>query len=77
MNLAYLEASSPVEIHEPPNIILCLPSKQGVEKSSYMYEVLNPGKPLKWSSHHSHVLPNTSLNPFIFEGYKSTGYLDF
>ena len=38
-------------------IMVCLPSKQGVEKSSYKKLVLNPGRPLKWSSVHSHTLP--------------------
>ena len=55
-------------------IMLCRPSKQGVEKSSYSKWALKSPSPLKWSSIHSHTFPKTSQKPASEAGYKLTGW---
>ena len=55
-------------------IMLCRPSKQGVEKSSYSKCALKSPKPLKWSSIHSHTFPKTSQKPASEAGYMLTGW---
>ena len=41
-------ASSPVLTNDPPKIILCNPSKQGVLKSSYIGWILKPSSVEFW-----------------------------